>query len=134
MPGRHGQHEETADEDQARVAEDRLRKAFPKSARIGRSGPGIGLQVDIGILADAERPEHVAAEARSNAGAAVTQASKATTSDRAIVGPPERYLPKSAKIIAPRPRIVVIALPVKAWPVCESASRIASSADRPLQL
>ncbi len=55
--------------------------------------------------------------ARSKAGATVMQAARATTKDMAIVGPPERYLPKSAQIIAPSPRIVVIALAVKAWPV-----------------
>jgi len=58
---------------------------------------------------------------RSSAGASVTQATKATSKQSAIEGPPLLNLPKSAKAIIPRPSTVVMALPTSAWPTCERA-------------
>src|SRR5687768_15768005 len=49
--------------------------------------------------------------ASSNAGASVRQASSVTARQIAIAGPLSRNLPKSAKNIIARPRIVVAALP-----------------------
>ena len=60
--------------------------------------------------------------ARTKAGASVMQANRVTTRATAMAGPLLRYLPKSAKYIIPRPQIVVMALPTRAWPIAAGSS------------
>ena len=65
--------------------------------------------------------------ARSIAGANVILAANATTRHMAIAGPLLLNLPKSAKNIIPRPKIVVNALAAKALPTWPNARAIASA-------
>lgn len=67
----------------------------------------------------------------SIAGASVKQATSVTNRQMAITGPLLRYLPNSANTIAPRPTIVVSALPESASPTSPSERMIAASGPRP---
>ena len=117
------QDDEAADEDESGPGDDGAAEAFPE--RAGPAGGGAQAAVRSAVAVCGRRTPNGQKSSRplprSSAGASVTHATSVTSRHTAMAGPLLRNLPKSAKTIMARPKMVVSALAARALPTWPSA-------------